>query len=143
MKNSPFIIERILKAPVTKVWEAITDKAAMKQWYFDLSEFKPVVGFEFSFPGRGHKGEKYIHQCKITEVVKEKKLVYSWAYEGYPGISFVHFELFAEGNNTRIKLTHEGLETFPQNNSDFAKESFAAGWTELIGSLLKNFVEKQ
>lgn len=142
MKNSPYIIERVFNAPVAKVWEAITNKEDMKQWYFDLAEFKPEVGFEFSFPGQGHKGEKYIHHCKITEVVKEKKLVYSWRYEGYPGISYVHFELFPEGNSTRIKLTHEGLETFAQNNSDFAKENFAAGWTELIGTLLKQFVEK-
>ncbi|HEU5290052.1 MAG TPA: SRPBCC domain-containing protein [Cyclobacteriaceae bacterium] len=142
MKNSSFIIERVMNAPVASVWKAITDKDAMKQWYFDLAEFKPVVGFEFSFPGQGHKGEKYIHHCKITEVVKERKLAYSWRYEGFDGISFVHFELFAEGNSTRVKLTHEGLETFPQNNPDFAKESFAAGWTEVIGTLLKKFVEQ-
>lgn len=142
MKNSPFIIERVLNAPVSKVWKAITNKEDMKQWYFDLSEFKPEIGFEFSFPGQGRKGEKYIHHCKITEVIKEKKLAYSWRYEGYQGISFVHFELFPEGETTRIKLTHEGLETFPQNNSDFAKESFAAGWTQLIGTSLMNFVEK-
>ena len=142
MKNLPFIIERVFNAPVARVWKAITSKEDMKLWYFDLAEFKPEVGFEFSFHGQGHTGEKYLHHCKITEVVKEKKLVYSWRYEGYKGISFVHFELFAEGNSTRIKLTHEGLETFPQNNPDFAKESFAGGWTELIGTLLKKFVEK-
>jgi hypothetical protein len=34
------------------------------------------------------------------------------------------------------------LETFQKNNPDFARESFAAGWTELIGTLLKQFVEK-
>jgi uncharacterized protein YndB with AHSA1/START domain len=142
MKNTPLTIERVLKAPISNVWKAITDKDAMKQWYFELSDFKPQVGFEFSFPGQGHKGEKYIHNCKITEVIKEKKLAYSWAYEGYPGRSFVHFELFDEGDHTRIILTHEGLETFPQNNPDFARESFAAGWTELIGTLLKKFVEQ-
>ena len=143
MKNQPFTIERTLSAPVATVWKAITDKDAMKHWYFDLSEFKPEVGFEFSFPGQGHKGEQYLHHCKVTEVIKEKKLAYNWRYENYPGISNVCFELFAEGNSTRIKLTHEGLETFPQNNPDFAKESFAAGWTELIGKLLKNFVEEK
>ena len=143
MKNSPFIIERVLSAPVAKVWDAITNKEEMKKWYFDLAEFKPEVGFEFTFSGQGQKGEKYIHHCKITEVIKKKKLVYSWRYEGFPGNSFVHFELFAEGDNTRIKLTHDGLETFPQNNSDFVKESFAAGWTEIIGKSLRNFVEKK
>jgi hypothetical protein len=50
--------------------------------------------------------------------------------------------LFAEGDKTRLKLTHEGLETFPANNPDFAKQSFSDGWTMLIGTLLKDFVEQ-
>ena len=141
MNNSPFTIERVLNAPVENVWKAITDKDAMKQWYFDLAEFRPEVGFEFSFTGQGQKGVQYLHHCKVTEVVAGKKLTYSWRYEGYEGMSYVHFELFAEGGKTRIKLTHEGLETFPKNNSDFAPENFIGGWTELIGSQLKKFVE--
>lgn len=141
MNNSPCTLERVLNAPIENVWKAITDKDAMKQWYFDLVEFRPEVGFEFSFTGQGQKGAQYLHHCKVTEVVVGKKLTYSWRYEGYEGMSYVHFELFAEGSKTRIKLTHEGLETFPKNNSDFAPENFIGGWTELIGSLLKKFVE--
>jgi uncharacterized protein YndB with AHSA1/START domain len=142
MNNKPYTIERIYNAPIEKVWNAITDKEQMKQWYFDLAEFKPEVGFEFQFSGEGAKGEKYMHLCKITEVVAGTKLGYSWRYDGYEGISFVTFELFKEGEKTRLKLTHTGLETFPINNTDFAKESFTAGWTEIIGKLLKEFVEK-
>jgi uncharacterized protein YndB with AHSA1/START domain len=141
--QQPFVIERTMDAPVEMVWNAITDKNEMKQWYFDLSEFKPEVGFEFSFYGQGHKGEQYLHLCKITEVVKERKLRYSWRYHNYDGNSYVTFELFPEGNKTRIKLTHEGLETFPDNNPDFAKESFMGGWTELIGKLLPEYLAKQ
>lgn len=48
----------------------------------------------------------------------------------------------AESRKTRLKLTHEGLETFPQHNADFAKESFAEGWTYLIGTALKKYSEK-
>lgn len=142
MKNAPFIIERTFNAPTTKVWKAITDKDEMKQWYFDLAEFKPEVGFEFQFSGEGHKGDKYLHLCKIIDVVVGKKLTYSWRYDGYAGNSFVTFELFEEGNKTKLKLTHEGLETFPASNPDFAKESFVEGWTSLIGTSLKGFVEK-
>lgn len=142
MNNSSFTLERVLNAPVENVWNAITDKDAMKQWYFDLAEFRPEVGFEFSFTGQGKKGVQYLHHCKVTEVVVGKKLTYSWRYEGYEGISYVHFELFAEGDKTRIRLTHEGLDTFPKNNSDFDTENFVGGWTELIGSLLKKFVER-
>lgn len=143
MNSTPFTIERTYPAPARKVWEAITDKTKMKQWYFDLNEFKPEVGFEFSFPGKGSKGETYVHLCKVLEVIEHKKISYSWTYKDYPGYSIVTFELFAEGKDkTRLKLTHEGLETFP-GTGDFAPSSFEAGWTELIGTLLKNFLEKE
>ncbi len=112
MKHEPFVIERTYNAPVEKIWKAITDKDQMKEWYFDLSAFKPEVGFEFQFTG-GNEDKTFLHLCKITDVVIEKKLRYSWRYEGYEGISFVTFELFPDGNKTKLRLTHEGLETFP------------------------------
>jgi uncharacterized protein YndB with AHSA1/START domain len=141
MKQDPFVIERILDAPVSRVWKAITDRDEMRKWYFDLKEFKPEVGFEFRFQG-GPEDRLYQHVCKITEVIREKKITYSWRYEGYEGISFVSFELFDEGGKTRIRLTHEGLESFPASNHDFAKENFAAGWNHIIGTSLKDFLEK-
>lgn len=140
--EQPLVIERVLQARVEKVWKALTDKDEMKQWYFDLSEFKPEVGFEFQFYGQGKEGESYLHLCKITEVEKNKKLTYSWRYDGYEGISYVTFELFPEGDATRLKLTHAGLESFPPNPA-FAKENFLEGWTYLIGTSIKNYVEKQ
>jgi len=143
MNNNPVIIEKLINAPVKKVWQAITDKDQMKQWYFDLSDFKPEVGFEFRFPGQGHKGEQYIHVCKITEVVPLKKLQYSWRYLDREGYSLVTFELFDEAGKTRVKLTHTGLETFPKDNADFARDSFNAGWTELITVLLPKFAENK
>ena len=143
MEATPFIIERTYNAPVEKVWKAITDKNEMKQWYFDLAEFKPEVGFEFQFAGQGSKGESYVHHCKITTVIPGKKLSYSWQYEGLPGYSLVTFELFPEGDKTRLLLTHEGLETFPgATNPDFSKESFSKGWNQIIGTNLADFVEK-
>ena len=141
MNSNPFVIEQTVNAPIQKVWKAITDKNEMKQWYFDLAEFKAEAGFEFQFLA-GSEEKKYLHLCKITEVVVGKKLSYSWRYDGYEGNSYVTFELFEEGNNTRVKLTHTGLETFPKDNPDFAEESFAAGWTYIIGTSLKEFVEK-
>lgn len=142
MKNEPFVIERTYDAPVEKVWKAITDVNDMKQWYFDLPAFKPVVGTEFSFEG-GPPEKSYLHLCKVKEVIPNKKLSYSWRYDGYPGDSLVTFELFPEGKKTRVKLTHSGLETFaPANNPDLDKKNFEAGWNDIIGKLLKDFVEK-
>jgi len=140
MDGEPFIIERTFDAPISKVWKAITNKDEMKKWYFDLEEFKPVKGFEFQFEG-GPDGRKYLHCCEIIEVISERKLSYSWRYDGYVGNSVVTFELFAEGNKTRLRLTHEGLETFPVDNADFSKSNFVEGWTYIVGTSLKDFME--
>lgn len=143
MNTHPVIIEKLVNAPVKKVWRAITEKDQMKQWYFDLSDFKPEVGFAFSFAGQGSKGEQYMHHCRITEVVPFKKLQYTWEYANTEGSSLVTFELFDEDGKTRVKLTHTGLESFPRNNTDFGRDSFNAGWTELITKLLPGFVESR
>lgn len=140
MANEPYVIERTFNASPEKVWKAISDKEEMKKWYFDLAEFKPEVGFQFHFEG-GPEDRKYLHLCKVTEVEQEKKLTYSWRYDGYEGNSFVTFELFAEGEKTRLKLTHSGLETFPAN-PDFAEENFATGWNHIIGKSLPEHLEK-
>jgi uncharacterized protein YndB with AHSA1/START domain len=134
------VIERTLNAPVARVWSALTDVDQMRQWYFDLKEFKPDVGFEFEFIVE-HEGMKYHHLCRVTEVIPQKRIAYTWRYKGHEGDSLVTLELAATGEKTRLKLTHEGLETFPKTAA-FARKNFVEGWTTLIGSSLKEFVEK-
>ena len=142
--SKPIVKEVLLNALPSKVWKAITDKEDMKQWLFDLlTEFKPEVGFEFQFNGKGETGQRYLHLCKITEVIPDKKLSYSWRYDKYPGNSLVTFELFEEGSKTRLRLTHEGIESFGTGNPDLERESFEKGWTHFIETAIKEFVEKK
>jgi uncharacterized protein YndB with AHSA1/START domain len=140
MKQEPFVIERVFAASPEKLWKAITDKNEMKQWYFDLGEFRPEVGFTFRFEG-GPDHKTYIHICEVTEVIPLKKLTYSWRYEGYEGISYVTWELFPEEKGTRLKLTHAGLETFPVSNPDLAPGNFAEGWKDIIGNQLRKYLD--
>ncbi|HWN23966.1 MAG TPA: SRPBCC domain-containing protein [Candidatus Sulfotelmatobacter sp.] len=132
------VIERTFNAPVARVWKALTDVEQMRQWYFELKEFKPEVGFEFEFSVE-HKGMNYHHLCKITEVIPQKKLVHTWRYKGHEGNSLVTFELFADGNKTRLKLTHDGLDSFPKTSA-FARENFKQGWTAITAEL-QEFLE--
>jgi uncharacterized protein YndB with AHSA1/START domain len=141
MSNQPFVIERVYDVPVSKLWDTITNNEQLKKWYFQISDFKLIPGFEFSFSG-GAKGE-YKHLCKVMEVLPGKKLTYSWRYEGYPGNSVVTFELFEEGKKTKLKLTHSGLESFKDAGADFTPEKFAEGWTYILGTSLKEYLEKQ
>ena len=135
------VLERTLNASVARVWKALTDVDQMCEWYFDLKEFKPQVGFEFEFVVE-HEGNSYHHLCRVTEVAPQKKIAYSWRYKGEPGDSLVTSELSPEGEKTRLKLTHAGIETFPKTPA-YARKNFEAGWTAIIGTELKQFVEKK
>lgn len=143
METQPLIVERTLNAPVSRVWQALTDNEQMKKWYFQLENFEPKVGFEFSFTGQGSKGEKFTHNCRITAVEPERKLSYTWAYDGYPGESEVSFELFEAAGQTLVRITHTGIESFADNGPDFAITSFTQGWNHILGISLKEFVEKE
>ena len=143
METKPLIVERTLNAPANRIWEALTDNSKMKEWYFKLENFEPRVGFEFQFYGQGSTGEKFLHLCQITTVEPEKKLSYTWKYDGIEGNSEVSFELFPEGDKTLLRITHVGLDSFPQDRPDFAGSSFSAGWNYILGISLKKYVEKQ
>jgi uncharacterized protein YndB with AHSA1/START domain len=138
--TEPLVVERTLNAPVARVWQALTDVNQMRDWYFDLKEFKPEPGFEFEFAVE-HEGMKYQHLCKVTEVVPQKKIAYTWRYKGEEGNSLVTFELFVDENKTKLRLTHEGLETFSKTPA-YARKNFEAGWTSITSELQK-FVERK
>jgi uncharacterized protein YndB with AHSA1/START domain len=66
MEREPVIIERIYNAPVSRVWEAITDLKKMQQWYFpSLTEFAPEIGFETIFDVV-YNGKVFPHIWKVT-----------------------------------------------------------------------------
>lgn len=142
MTDDPIVIERIYDAPVQKVWEALTHAEALRHWFFDIPVFEARVGFAFEFWGKGKEGEDFLHKCVVTEVEPFRKLSYSWRYENFEGRSLVTYELRAEGDKTAVKLIHSGLDTFPPVSA-FARENFMQGWTMLIGTLLRDCVEKQ
>ncbi len=60
MNTEPFVIEQTYNAPVSKVWKAITDKDDMKQWYFNLAEFKPELDLNLLLPAAKMEGNTNI-----------------------------------------------------------------------------------
>ncbi|MFL6584279.1 MAG: SRPBCC family protein [Chthoniobacterales bacterium] len=133
------VVERTLNAPPARVWRALTDVDEMRQWYFDLKEFRAEIGFEFEFTVED-EGNRYHHLCRVAEVIPEKRLAYTWRYKGEPGDSLVTFELFGDGDSTRVKVTHTGIDTFPTTPA-YARHNFVTGWTHILDSELRRFVE--
>ncbi|WP_207492659.1 SRPBCC family protein [Aridibaculum aurantiacum] len=138
----PFVIEQVVDAPASRIWQALTDKAQMKQWYFEVDEFKPEAGFHFTFTG-GDEQQTFLHLCTIIEVVDKQKLRHSWQYEGQEEQTYVTWELYEEGDKTRVKLTHEGLELIAHHGPAFATNNFHEGWKYILGTALKNHVENK
>lgn len=143
MSKQTITVERLIDAPVAKVWKAISDKDEMQKWYFDLPDFEPKKGLEFQFMGGEENGIQYLHLCEITEVDEEKKLSYSWSYEDYEGFSYVSFDLEKKDDKTLLTLTHQGIESFPEDNPDFAMDKLKAGWDQLINISLVNYFENK
>jgi uncharacterized protein YndB with AHSA1/START domain len=139
MNNQPLVKEVLLDASPERVWKALTDKKELSQWSFEMDKFEPVEGFEFTFLGE-KDNVKFVHLCKVLEIVKGKKMKWLWTYQDIPGDTYVTFELFPEGDKTRLKLTHEGLEKLPQDEN-YARSNFEGGWNQLIGVLIKKHVE--
>ena len=139
---STYTTSRTFNATAAELWKALTEKELMKQWYFDLAEFKPEKGFVFTFIGGPEDGPQYQHRCEITEVIHQRKLSYTWQYVGYPGVSLLTFELMEQGDQTLLSVTHSGIENFPAEVKDFAFQNFEAGWNFIINTSLVNFIQK-
>lgn len=140
--EEPIIIEQTFNSSIDTVWNSITEIDQMRQWYFEnIPSFKPEVGFETQFNVES-QGRNFLHIWKVTEVVALERITYNWKYEGYPGDSFVVFELFKEKHLTKLRLTHQVQESFPEDIPEFTRKSGIEGWTYFIRNSLKEFLEK-
>jgi uncharacterized protein YndB with AHSA1/START domain len=78
----------------------------------------------------------------VLEVEVEKKMKWLWSYENIPDDTYVTFELFPQGDKTKLRLTHEGLEKLPQDGN-YAKTNFVEGWNAILGDLLPQHLSGQ
>jgi len=139
--NETIIVEEQLSAPISVVWDAITNLNSMKKWYFNnIPSFKPEVGFKTKFNVKS-EDRNFLHLWEVIEVINFKKIVYNWKYAEYSGNSFVSFELFENNNNTKIKVTCKVTESFSDDIPEFKTESCREGWNYFIKQNLKKYLE--
>ena len=125
--EEPIFVEQTFNQSIDTVWNAITEIDQMRQWYFEsIPSFKPEVGFETHFNVET-QDRNFMHLWKVTEVIPLKMLAYNWKYEDISGDSFVIFELFEENQMTKLSLTPQVLEDFPDDIPEFKRESGVEG----------------
>lgn len=139
--------EIVIDQSVERVWEALTQPEEMRNWYFNISNFEPIEGeiFDFIVSFTDEDGEhNFRHLFKIVRVIPAEKLQHTWEYPGHSGgTSVLTWELFPREESTVVVLTHEGTETFLDEGSKyFTKESFLAGWTDIL-QRFKEYLENE
>lgn len=141
-KNEPIIVMQLLNAPIEQIWEALTNVEQMRQWYFNvIPNFQPKVSFKTSFLIT-NEGRNFTHNWKVTEVIPNTKISYTWTFDEYPGESISIFELSKKEHKTLLTVTSEIIKDFPSDIPEFKRESGVAGWEYLIKESLLKFLEK-
>lgn len=115
VEDTRLALRRIFEAPVAAVYAAWTDPAQMKHWMgpsdaFGLSEVtgEVRVGGRYRIVMHGPDGETHRVGGVFREVVPNRRLVYTWAWESTPEReSLVTVEFRASGSGTELLLTHD------------------------------------
>jgi uncharacterized protein YndB with AHSA1/START domain len=140
--DEPIVVEQTFNSSIESVWYAITEIGQMRKWYFEnIPAFKPEIGFETQFNVQSNE-RNFLHKWKVTEVQPLRMIKYSWEFKEYPGKSTATFELLRQDNLTKLKLTVDVLEDFPENIPEFKRESCIAGWEYFINNRLKDYLNK-
>ncbi len=140
-KNEPPVsVSDTFACSSERLWRALTEPDEMRNWYFEpMHEFKAEIGFATQFAIQ-NEGRVFTHCWQVVEVEPLKQLSYSWRYAEYPGRAVVHFKL-SGSNPTKLEVTMEVQEDFPDYVPEFARESCQSGWDYLIGESLESFLQ--
>jgi uncharacterized protein YndB with AHSA1/START domain len=94
--------------PPERVWNALTDPAALGEWLMDNS-FEPRLGHRFQFRTTPRPGFKGLVDCEVTELDPPRRLAYTWhgGWTGRPTVVTYTLEAVPEG--TRQRLDHTGF----------------------------------
>ena len=131
----------MINAPVKKVWKAITDPKEIEKWMLMTTDFSPEKGKEFIFrkedPEENWDG---IFHCKVKEIIKNKKLVYTWNTAFMNADTLITIELKEIKGKTELTLTHSGWEKVAANREQ-TRNAHSEGWDIRLLQKLKEIVE--
>jgi uncharacterized protein YndB with AHSA1/START domain len=148
MRNS--IEKRIeLKAPVSRVWRAITDYREFGEWFrVDLEG--PFVPGQVARGRVTHPGYEHVTwQATVKEMQPERLFSFTWhPYAIDPNADYsgerptlVEFRLEPTDTGTLLVITESGFENVPANRRDEAFRMNDTGWAQQLKNI-ESHVEK-
>jgi uncharacterized protein YndB with AHSA1/START domain len=134
-----------LKAPLAKVWKALTDHIEFGKWFGCVFEEPFEVGKSIrgtlNFPGFEHLQ----WAIDVKKLEKERTFSFTWhPYPADPSIDYekesptlVEFTLEAAGSGTHLTVTESGFEHIPANRRLEAFRMNTEGWVEQLENIAK------
>lgn len=132
-----------LKAPVARVWRAITDHQQFGNW-FKVKIDGPFVPGEISTGHITHPGYEHIQwDAEVKEMQPERYFAYAWhPYAVDPKVDYsteprtlVEFRLEPTETGTLLKITESGFDKIPAHRRAEAFKMDDSGWTGQIKNI--------
>jgi uncharacterized protein YndB with AHSA1/START domain len=92
--------------PPERVWEAVTDSAAIADWLMP-NDFQPRIGHRFTFRTEPRPGFDGVVHCEVIALEPPRRLAYTW--KGGPIDTIVTITLEREPEGTKLVLEHSGF----------------------------------
>ncbi len=126
------------------VFKAISDPKELTNWFPDTAILEPKVNgkFKISFLKDSKKPRMkmdmdFINEGRVVEFVPNKKLVYTWKWNGMSGFpeTRVSWELEElNKNKTRVGLAHSGFTG--KEEGPASAEEHDKGWSFFLNELV-------
>ena len=131
------VLTRSYPVAPEKVWRAWTDPQALKQWFgpgeassVGLAEIDLRTGGRYHIRFRTPDGEDHDVSGIYREVVKNRRLVFTWAWKSTPErVSLVSIDLRPQGTSTEFVFRHE--QFFDQAARDRHEQGWSATFVKL------------
>lgn len=101
------VCEEVLAHPVDVVWSALTEAASISDWLMPTSDFEPRVGSRFRLKTQRLSANGWV-DAEVIELEPPWRMVWAWSIEDGNAPTTVTFELRSKGEDTHLRLTHEG-----------------------------------
>jgi uncharacterized protein YndB with AHSA1/START domain len=139
-----------LKAPVSRVWRALTDYQEFGEWFRVKLEGPFVVGKvsrgELTFPGYEHLQM----EVEVQKIEPERYFSYTWhPYALDPKVDYsqetptlVEFTLEKSAKGTLLKVTESGFDKIPSARRLEAFRMNENGWGQQLNNIESHVAQK-
>jgi uncharacterized protein YndB with AHSA1/START domain len=135
-----------LKAPVSRVWKALTDYREFGAWFRVKLEGPFVTGKasggQITYPGYEHVRMQVV----VQKIEPERLFSFTWhPYAVEPGVDYsketptlVEFTLEPTPTGTRLRVVESGFDKVPKHRRDEAFRMNEGGWEEQMRNIARH-----